>query len=110
MGHGKVKSFKTIQKEIKVWADYNFPNTPSYRPLLGCSEELGELCHAHLKAEQGIRGTPEELKAAKLDAVGDLSIYLMDYCNKEGINYHEVVAKVWDEVQQRDWQKNKNTG
>jgi hypothetical protein len=47
---------RKFQQEQKDWSKRNFPtqNTP-YRPLLGVMEEVGELSHAHLKAEQGIR-------------------------------------------------------
>lgn len=76
------------QEEVAEWAQRNFGDTPSYRPLLGMIEELGEICakfsniadeqdipshillrtmayvgkmcHHQLKSEQGIRGTAEE--------------------------------------------------
>jgi len=38
---------------------------------MGLVEEVGELAHAHLKNEQGIRGTPEEHVQAKVDAIGE---------------------------------------
>ena len=47
-----------------------------YRNLLGVAEEVGELCHAQLKGEQGIRHTPKEIKKMKMDAVGDIVIFL----------------------------------
>ena len=94
-----------IQKETKEWTDYNFPNTPSYRPLLGVVEEVGELCHAHLKNEQGIRGTPEQWEAAKKDAVGDILVYLLDYCSRENLNIEECLELAWSEVKVRDWVK-----
>lgn len=75
----------------------------SYRPLLGVVEEVGELCHAHLKNEQGIRGTPEEWEAKKKDAIGDVLIYLLDYCSREGLDVEECLETAWAEVSQRDW-------
>ena len=47
--------------------------------LLGICEEAGELCHAQLKKEQGIRGTIEQHDAAMKDAVGDIMIYAINY-------------------------------
>lgn len=77
----------------------------SHRPLIGAAEELGELCHAHLKNEQGIRGTPEEWVAAKKDAIGDILIYLLDYANKEGLCLEECLSVALDEIHSRDWAK-----
>ena len=78
------KTLQQIQLEVATWATSNFPNRKDYQPLLGIIEELGELCHAHLKAEQGIR-TNEDHKEKKLDACGDIIIYLLDYCNVNNI-------------------------
>lgn len=46
-----------FQKEQMKWRQKNFGDTygSGYRPLLGIVEEVGELSHAHLKKEQGIR-------------------------------------------------------
>jgi NTP pyrophosphatase (non-canonical NTP hydrolase) len=101
---------RKFQQEQKDWSKRNFPtqNTP-YRPLLGVMEEVGELSHAHLKAEQGIR-VNENHQAAKFDAIGDIVIYLSDYCNKNGFDLQDCISKTWDQVKQRDWTKNKING
>lgn len=79
-----------IQAEVGEWALRNFPKATVHQPLIGVAEECGELCHAHLKAEQGIRGTLEEHLAAKKDAIGDMMIFLMHYCVLAGIDWIEV--------------------
>ena len=94
-----------IQKQHREWADYNFPGAASWQPLLGVGEELGELDHAFLKLSQGIRGSNEELRAEMKDAVGDLLIYLIDFCSKEEIDLAATLAETWEHVRQRDWQK-----
>lgn len=86
------------------------PDAPSDRPLFGVVEELGELAHAHLKGLQGIRHTPEEIADKKVDAVGDVLVYLADYCNREGIALGSCVERAWGEVKQRDWLSNPATG
>ena len=91
-----------LQSEQKEWGLRNFGEQPAYRMLLGAMEELGELAHAQLKGEQGIR-TGEDHSAAKKDAIGDIVIYLAGYCNAEGINMAEAVETAWNEVKQRDW-------
>ncbi len=75
----------------------------NHRPLIGACEEIGELCHAHLKNEQGVRGTPEEHRLAKQDAIGDTLIYLLDYCNKEGFCMEECLEMAIAETSSRDW-------
>ena len=99
-----------LQHEVFEWSQRNFPNNKPHHPLLGAGEEIGELNHAHLKMEQGIRGTPEEHQAAKEDAVADTIIYLADYCARNDINLARAVTTTWNKVKERDWQKNKANG
>ena len=103
-------TFARLQAENKPWADHNWPDRKPHQPLLGAAEEIGELCHAHLKSEQGIRGSAEKHHAAKIDAVADVIVFLADYCNLNGIDMQAAVEQTWAEVKQRDWQKNKQTG
>ena len=84
--------------------------TIGYRNLLGTVEEIGELSHAQLKGEQGIRHTPEEILEKKKDAIGDVIIYLINYCNGQGFTLTECINLAWNEVKDRDWTKNKLTG
>lgn len=103
-------NLELLEREVAAWQDRNFPNTPAYRPLLGAVEELGELAHAHLKNEQGIRGTAAEHADAKLDAVGDICIYLIHYARLSGFSLATAIGRAWAEVQYRDWVKNNATG
>lgn len=97
-----LQDLQIIQKD---WVTRNFPNRPSYQPLLGVVEEVGELSHSHLKMEQGIRGTKEEHLAKISDAVGDTVIFLSDYCTAMSINFGQAVADAWEEIKDRNWQK-----
>jgi NTP pyrophosphatase (non-canonical NTP hydrolase) len=99
------KDFRQLQDHVSIWQEHNFPAAQPYQPLLGALDELGELSHAHLKAEQGIRGTPAEHHAAKLDAVGDVLVYLADYCNRNGLALEYAVSTAWDVIAQRDWRQ-----
>jgi NTP pyrophosphatase (non-canonical NTP hydrolase) len=98
-------SLRSTQNRLRAWANYNFPNAPSWQPLLGVGEEMGELFHAFLKRSQGIRGTVEEHRAAERDAIGDLLIYLMDFANREDHDIQECLEGAWEEIEDRDWQK-----
>lgn len=95
---------KEIQAENKDWADRNFgENRRAWCALLGVVEEVGELAHAFLKREQNIRGTKAEHDAKISDAIGDIVIYLCDFCNIEGLDLSAIVQEVWDHVKTRDW-------
>lgn len=65
--------------------------------LLGVVEEVGELMSA---------GT----KDAEVDAVGDIVLYLLDYCNKTGIDFEDAVRVTAEKVHTRDWVKNPVNG
>jgi NTP pyrophosphatase (non-canonical NTP hydrolase) len=97
-----------LQREVKEWQGRNFPRGPEddYHPLLGIIEEGGELAHAHLKHKQGIRGYDDPVKfaAEAQDAVGDLLVYLADYCNQMGFDLQHAIEVTWGKVRKRDWQ------
>jgi NTP pyrophosphatase (non-canonical NTP hydrolase) len=103
-------SLRQFQQEQKEWSDKNFVGKKDYQPLLGAVEELGELAHAHLKGEQGIRGTDVELRSMAQDAVADVIIYLADYCNMRGFDLEQILEQTWGQVKQRNWKKNKLNG
>lgn len=92
-----------IQTVLEKWHEHNFPGVPSYQPLLGIGEEVGELMHAHLKGEQSIRHSPQEIREMKIDAVGDMLIFLLHYCNIEAINIQVALETTLSQVLQRDW-------
>ena len=102
--------FQRLQDEQSEWSNYNFGYQPPHRGLLGIVEEVGELSHAHLKAEQGIRGTPEELAAERDDAIGDIVIYLAEYCNRNCVNFQKAVEDAWNHTKQRDWKRYPRNG
>jgi NTP pyrophosphatase (non-canonical NTP hydrolase) len=95
-----------FQSEVGEWSRRNFGDQPSTNPLLGLTEEVGELSHAHLKGLQGIRHTPAEIREMKVDAVADILVYLADYCEREGIDLEGAVMPTWTKVRSRDWAKN----
>ena len=92
-----------VQKEQQEWSLRNFDNKKPYQPILGATEEIGELAHAYLKMEQGIRGTRQEHELAMKDAVGDCCIFLMDLCNQMGWDFGSIIDETWQHVKKRDW-------
>jgi NTP pyrophosphatase (non-canonical NTP hydrolase) len=100
---------RKLQSDVKEWSTKNFPDAKPHQPLLGAAEEIGELCHAHLKMEQNIR-TNQNHKEDAEDAIADCIIYLADYCWRNGYDLQTAINKVWPKVQQRDWIKNQING
>lgn len=96
-------TFGCLQERAHAWQVKNFGEQPAGRILLGVVEEVGELSHAQLKMEQGIRGSAIEHDAAGRDAVGDILIYLANYCAAKGWNMQAVIEEVWKTVEKRDW-------
>lgn len=93
-----------MQLEHREWREKNFPAAEPWEALLGLQEEVGELAHAHLKGKWGIRGmTGEALSAAKMDAVGDIFIYLMSYADTNDLDLQHCIQVTWDRVLKRDW-------
>ena len=93
-----------LQEEVMEWARRNFPQAERWEPLVGLQEEIGELSHAFLKKHQNIR-LEEDHDANMVDAVGDIVVYLANFCGRNGIDLNRAVEQVWSEVRQRDWTK-----
>ena len=98
-----------LQDEVAEWSRRNFPNNTPIEPLLGLMEELGELAHAHLKGQQGIRHTADEIEYKKRDALGDLIIQACDYASRGGFHLSDAVLEAWEQVRKRDWLSNPMT-
>lgn len=94
-----------LQAAARAWRHANFP--PATRTLvhqvLGVAEETGELSHAVLKMEQGIRGDEEKHMLDAQDAIGDIVIYLTGVCDCLGVGLKDCVIDAWDRVEKRDW-------
>jgi NTP pyrophosphatase (non-canonical NTP hydrolase) len=90
-----------IQKRVYEWKRLNFPNSGDLHQFLGVVEEVGELAHAILKMQQGIRGDLHEAEAR--DAVGDIIIFLMNFCSENNWLLDDIILETWDEVSKRNW-------
>jgi hypothetical protein len=89
-----------LQDELGRWQQHNFPGRADWEPLIGVQEEVGELSHAFLKRHQGIRSVTLDDVA---DAIGDIIVYLADFCNAYGLDLQESLDETWDKVKFRDW-------
>ena len=96
-----------IQTEHTEWITRNFPNQTIEQAVMGMIEEMGELCHALLKSQQGIRGMDEDTALAKIiDAHCDLIIFSLFIAEKLGYDLGENLTATWEQVRQRNWVEN----
>ena len=72
---------KVTQTLFDIWQRKNFGEPNTNHMILGVTEEVGELCHAELKQQQGIRNNEDHVANQK-DAVGDILIYLTQSTKK----------------------------
>lgn len=97
-----MNNLQVIQSELREWHDKNFPYSTAEDMLIGIMEEVGELAHTNLKRRQlGLveQGDKEQ------DAIGDIVIFLMSYCNKRELDIASIIARTWNVVRQRDYGK-----
>lgn len=112
-----MRSLRELQEQVGCWAVRNFgidsvkvDGRKSLHCTLGAAEEIGELCRAILKRDQGIRGTWEEHCEQAQDAVADTIIYLMDLCYREGWDLQTLLERTVGTVTKRDWKYRPTTG
>jgi len=101
---------RQIQKKHWKWAKRNFGKPDPSSPLLGAVEELGELAHSHIKSEQGIRGSSVVHEANGQDAIGDIILFLMQYCSLRGWDLQDILRDTAEDVWLRDWKAYPDTG
>lgn len=123
----KYDDLSKLQDEVGEWAEKNFgdrmrilesiedrslkaapdpgADVGALFCVLGANEEVGELSHSVLKRAQGIREDDSDVgMRAEMDAVGDVIVYLADFCHRRGYDLGECVELAWDgEVAGRDW-------
>jgi NTP pyrophosphatase (non-canonical NTP hydrolase) len=100
-----------LQEQHEKWVAHNFPDQQEEHAFLGMVEEVGELAHAILKYEQGIRGYNEARMHDEVqDSLGDLFVYMMSFCNRRGYDLEQIILDTWGAVMQRDWIRYPDTG
>lgn len=101
---------QVMQAERNEWIAHNFPQEDemlgNVRDVVyGMVEEMGELCHALLKASQGIRGMgdPAVLREQVIDAHCDLIIFSLGLPKHFEYDLETELQRTWDKVKARDW-------
>ena len=75
-------NLKQLQSEHNEWAERNFGAHEAWQPLVGMIEELGELAEARRE------GNVPKI----LDAIGDVMIFMCDFCSCVSFDFDELVA------------------
>lgn len=107
---GSNVDLQELQVELKKWAKKNFPKTSAIEQFLGIVEEVGELSHCVLKTKQKIRGGIVDKRLEEIDAIGDIAIYLINFCNYRGYDFELCLSTTAGEVLQRDWRRYPQNG
>lgn len=77
-------TFRNLQDEQAPWVLHNFGKRPSWQPLLGIAEELGELLDA-ISLERESNST-EEIK----DSIADAIIFMADFCTSQSFDLETI--------------------
>lgn len=109
-----LKDLQTLQREVADWSRENFGDNVSkwtgqklfsQNALTGLVEEVGDLNGITIQYHQGRRGydpTTEEGQkkyvSNRNDAIADIMIFLMDYCDREGVDLLTVVNDTWTNI------------
>jgi NTP pyrophosphatase (non-canonical NTP hydrolase) len=81
-----------LQEEHAPWVLKNFGQHPAWHPLLGMIEELGELAEAmNLMLHEPNSDNCEKHKCNIKDGLGDVIIFMSDFCNISGINLNDTI-------------------
>ncbi len=73
--------FKKLQNEVGEWSRENFGEQPDVNPFMGVAEEFGELVES---VDLNSEPIDEEI-----DSMGDILVYLADFCSIRGIDYQK---------------------
>ena len=105
--NGKV-DMSCLQVSLYRWQVRNFGSQGQDASFKGMVEELGELSHALLKHEQGIRGfdDPAKFKEAAGDAIADLLVYATQLATGLRLDIGVLLQETALEVMNRDWVAN----
>lgn len=96
-------SLPELQRGVEAWVNHNFGESSRVVEALGLAEEVGELCRAVLKQEQGIRGTYAEWDAEIAKEIGDVLIKLASVATACGVDLEFAVKDRWETIRQRDF-------
>lgn len=107
-----IVNLRKIQWEHDEWARRNFGEQHRLEnSVLGMGEEFGELCHAIVKLNQGIRGVGEDTVMDLIaDAHCDLIIFSLGVASMVNYDLATELDQTWAKVKSRDWVEDPERG
>lgn len=93
VGSGRVMTFAQLIMNISHWADARgiLSYSTAQAQLLKAFSEMGELADATIKNDHD----------GAVDAVGDVLVCLINYCEMRGLSIYECLAVAWDAIKDR---------
>lgn len=79
-------NWEKLETDVGEWSNDNFGDQPAVNPFIGSGEEFGEL----VEELYSDNISEEEVK----DAVGDILVFLADYCYRYGISYSGAAGRM----------------
>lgn len=96
-----------IQAEQVEWSEKNFGKQHERYPLMGMIEELLEFEEAWKARSALVQDDTDRVTAVDevVDAVGDIAIYMLDYCGKVGwqLDHLWVLRRTLPDEDPNDW-------
>lgn len=106
-------TIREIQSSVASWVKHNFPSSTAQDEILGMQEDLGKLARAYLKSKQKIRGysfSGDKSKREMSDAIGNMMIYMLGFCESVGIDLESEVFSAWEKIKKLDWSADPDSG
>ncbi len=79
-----------LQSETAAWASKNFGANPPWQPMMGLVEEVGEFMSVDERPT--LISNASYLRAERIDALGDQAIYVLNLCEKVGMNFSGTIS------------------
>lgn len=92
--------FDQFQQEVRAWSEKNFPENTDVHPFHGIVEEVGELGAALIAKRAAVEDfmDPAPALADFKDAIGDIVVYMADYCNRRRFRIEGILDQAGFEV------------
>jgi len=100
-----VRGLRVLQARLKNWEQEQMTSS-TLITTLGIVGEIGELAHAVVKYQQGVRGiTGKKLREIAEDALVDALIFILATATHLDIDLQDALNKISEKVLARNWRE-----
>lgn len=99
-----------LQQLHGEWAMKNIPEYTTGHTVMGLAEGVKVLARLDLDPIEKLKGTHEEHRVQKAEAIRDILAALMHYATLERFDVNSLVQKMWEDINKRDWLRNRVDG